>query len=62
MASPDALIRLINTPLEEELSTLCEIYMEEKHHESLEDFVKHRIHKTKCSKQGVLMQASVIMQ
>ena len=56
MASPDALIRLINTPLVEEQTMLCQIYMKEQHHVSLEDFVQCHISTTK----GVLMQARVI--
>ena len=57
MASPDALIRLINTPLVEEHTKLCKIYMERQHHMSLEDFVQYHISKTTFTKQGVLMQA-----
>ena len=62
MASPDALIRLGGTPLVDEQSTLCKIYMEEQHHSSLEDFVQYHInlcatdHKFINHTKGVLMQ------
>ena len=58
MASPDALICLKETPLVEEQTTLCQIYMKEQHHVSLKDFVQYHIQTTKYTNRGVLMQAS----
>ena len=55
MASPDALIRLGDTPLMDEQTALCKTYMEEQHHSSLEDFVRCQISLPNCTK-SVLMQ------
>ena len=55
MASPDALIRLTSTQLLDEQRALCEIYMEEQHHSSLEAFVQSQIALPKCAR-GILMQ------
>ena len=55
MASPDALIRLRSTPLVDEQTALCEIYMKKQHHSSIEAFIKFHISSTK-SNNDVLMQ------
>ena len=59
MASPDALIRLRSTPLVDEQTALCEIYMKKQHHSSIEAFIKFQISSTKSNK-DVLMQVYVI--
>ena len=39
MASPDAVIRLQRTPLQQEWHRWCKIYFEEQKHDSLTEFV-----------------------
>ena len=58
MASPDAMVRLKETPLVEEKSALCQIYTMKQHHMSLEDFLIHstNTHTKHHSTKGVLMQ------
>lgn len=61
MASPDALIRLGSTPLVEEQTAICQIYMEKQHHSSLEAFIQSQICLPECTK-GMLMQVTTFLQ
>lgn len=58
MASPDALIRLGSTPLVDEQTEICQIYMEKQHHASLEAFIQSEICSAECTK-GMLMQVKL---
>lgn len=58
MASPDALIRLQNSPLDDRRERLSQIYYIEQHHGSIVDFLCHHLHSNHSN--GLLIQVYLI--
>ena len=57
-ASPDALFRLENSPLADQREELLELYFQQQHHGSLEDFLAHHLQRKGTSGESLLMQVS----
>ena len=57
-ASPDALFRLEHSPLADQTEELLELYFQQQHHGSLEDFLAHHLQRNGISRESLLMQVS----
>lgn len=58
MASPESLIRLQYTSLDEQKEKLSEIYYVEQHHGSIVEFLSHHLN-TSTDSYGLLIQVSI---
>ena len=56
MASPDALVRLEQSPLADQKEELLELYFKRQHHNSLEDFLAHHLQRNGTRGENLLMQ------
>lgn len=57
-ASPDALFRLEHSPLAYQKEELLELYFQQQHHGSIEDFLAYHLQRNAFSKENLLMQVS----
>ena len=55
-ASPDALVRLEQSPLTDQKEELLELYFQQQHHNSLEDFLAHHLQRNGTRGESLLMQ------
>ena len=55
-ASPDALVRLEQSPLADQKEELLELYFQRQHHNSLEDFLAHHLQRNGTRGENLLMQ------
>lgn len=57
-ASPDAVFRLEHSTLAYQKEELLELYFQQQHHGSLEDFLAYHLQTNGISKENLLMQVS----
>ena len=55
-ASPDALVRLEQSPLADQKEELLELYFQRQDHNSLEDFLAHHLERNGTQGENLLMQ------
>ena len=59
-ASPDALVRLEQSPLADQKEELLELYFKRQHHNSLEDFLAHHLQRNGTRGENLLMQVGLM--
>ena len=58
MASDDAIVRLKNTTLADQQEELMQLYLSERHHNSIINFVQYHMQNDVESQEGLLLQVN----